>query len=90
MPQLERFPVACATDSAQRTFHLLTSQAPPAHERLQEMLQILSRFHIMVFDQASAEIMERLRRRHRRRKRYADLLAVALQHLGYKTKMAGG
>jgi len=54
------------------------------------MLQILSRFHIMVFDQASAEIMERLRRRHRRRKRYADLLAVALQHFGYKTKMDGG
>ena len=43
------------------------AQAPSAHERLQETLQMLSRFHIMVFDQTSAEVMERLRRRHRRR-----------------------
>jgi predicted nucleic acid-binding protein len=58
------------------------AQAPSAHERLQETLQMLSRFHIMVFDQTSAEVMERLRRRHRRRKRYADLLIAAMAIAG--------
>jgi predicted nucleic acid-binding protein len=53
-------------------------QAPLAHQRVLETLHMLSRFHIVVFDQACAVGMERLRRRHRRRKRYADLMIAAM------------
>ena len=47
---------------------------------------MLSQFQIVVFDQACAEVMRRLRQRHRRRKRYADLMiaamAIAGRHVG--------
>ena len=53
-------------------------QAPRAHLRLQETLEMLSRFHVVVFNQACAETLARLRRRYRRRKRYADLMIAAM------------
>ena len=53
-------------------------QAPLAHQRLQETLEMLSRFHVVVFNQDCAEALARLRRRHRRRKRYADLMIAAM------------
>jgi predicted nucleic acid-binding protein len=45
---------------------------------LLETQQILAQFHIVVFDAACATMMERLRQRHRRRKRYADLMIAAM------------
>jgi predicted nucleic acid-binding protein len=53
-------------------------QAPEAHRRLLETLDMLSQFHIVVFGPACAEILERLRRQHRQRKRYADLMIAAM------------
>jgi predicted nucleic acid-binding protein len=57
-------------------------QAPEAHTRLQETIRMLSQFHLVVFDQACAEVMGRLRQRHRRRKRYADLMIAAMAIAG--------
>lgn len=53
-----------------------------AHRRLLETQQMLSRFHIVVFDESCAEVMERLRRKHKRRKRYADLMIAAMAEAG--------
>jgi len=58
------------------------AQAPHAHERLQETMHMLSQFQIVVFDQACAEVMNPLRQRHRRRKRYADLMIAAMAIAG--------
>lgn len=58
------------------------AEAPLAHRRLLEMQQMLSRFHVIVFDEPAAEAMERLRRKHRRRKRYADLMIAAMAEVG--------
>jgi predicted nucleic acid-binding protein len=58
------------------------AQAPQAHERLQDTLHMLTQFHIVVFDQTCANVMEHLRQRHRRRKRYADLMIAAMAIAG--------
>ena len=58
------------------------AQTPHAHERLQETMHMLSQFQIVVFDQACTEVMNRLRQRHRRRKRYADLMIAAMAIAG--------
>lgn len=39
-------------------------------------------FQIVVFDAACASVMENLRRRHHRRKRYADLMIAAMVAAG--------
>jgi predicted nucleic acid-binding protein len=53
-------------------------EAPLAHRRLLDTQQMLSQFQIVVFDAACATVMEDLRQRHRRRKRYADLMMAAI------------
>lgn len=53
-------------------------QAPEAHQRLMETFDMLSHFHIVVFNPTCAAALERLRRQHRRRKRYADLMIAAI------------
>jgi predicted nucleic acid-binding protein len=53
-------------------------EAPLAHQRLLDTQQMLSQFQIVVFDTACATVMEDLRRRHRRRQRYADLMIAAI------------
>jgi tRNA(fMet)-specific endonuclease VapC len=58
------------------------AEAPLAHQRLLETQQMLSRFRVVVFDEPSAEVMERLRRKHRRRKRYVDLMIAAMAEAG--------
>lgn len=58
------------------------AQAPLAHQRMLETLEMLSRFHAVGFDQSCAGAMERLRRRHRSRKRYADLMIAAMAEAG--------
>jgi predicted nucleic acid-binding protein len=58
------------------------AEAPLAHRRLLETQQMLSRFHVVVFDESCAEVMERLRRKHKRRKRYADLMIAAMAEAG--------
>ena len=45
------------------------AEAPLAHRRLLDTQQMLSQFHVVVFDAACATVMERLQRWHRRRKR---------------------
>lgn len=57
-------------------------EAPLAHQRMVDTLHMLSRFRVVVFDNASAEVMERLRRQHRQRKRYADLMIAAMAIAG--------
>ena len=54
------------------------AEAPLAHRRLLDTQQMPSQFHVVVFDAACATVMERLRRRHRQRKRYADLMIAAI------------
>ena len=49
------------------------AEAPLAHQRLLDTQQMLTQFHIAVFDAAGATVMARLRQQHRRRRRYADL-----------------
>jgi predicted nucleic acid-binding protein len=58
------------------------TEAVLAHQRLLETLQMLSRFHIIAFDKSCAGVMEQLRRKHRRRKRYADLMIAATAEAG--------
>ena len=53
-------------------------EVPLAHQRLLETIQLLSRFRIVVFDQACSEVRARLRRQHRRHKRYADMMIAAI------------
>ena len=43
---------------------------------------MLSQFHGVVFDAACATVMDDLRQRHRRRKRYADLMMAAVVAAG--------
>ena len=61
------------------------AEAPLAHRRLLDTQQMLSQFHVVVFDAACATVMEDLRQRHRQRQRYADLMIAAIgaagQHL---------
>jgi predicted nucleic acid-binding protein len=59
------------------------AEAPLAHQRLLETQQMLFRFHIMVFDERCAQVLERLRRRHRSRKRYADMMIAAMAEAGH-------
>jgi predicted nucleic acid-binding protein len=54
------------------------AEAPLAHQRLLDTQQMLSQFQIVVFDSACATMMEDLRQRHRRRKRYPDLMIAAI------------
>jgi predicted nucleic acid-binding protein len=58
------------------------AEAPLAHRRLLDTQQMLSQFQVVVFDDACATVMERLRQRHRRRKRYADLMIAAIVAMG--------
>jgi predicted nucleic acid-binding protein len=58
------------------------AEAPLAHQRLLDTQQMLSQFQVVVFDAACATVMERLRRRHRRRKRYAHLMIAATAAAG--------
>jgi predicted nucleic acid-binding protein len=55
------------------------TEAPLAHKRLLETQRMLAQFHVVLFDEACAMVLERLRRSHRRRKRYADLMIAARQ-----------
>jgi predicted nucleic acid-binding protein len=57
-------------------------EAPLAHRRLLDTQQMLFQFHVVAFDDACATAMERLRRRHRRRKRYADLMIATIVAAG--------
>jgi predicted nucleic acid-binding protein len=54
------------------------AEAPLAHQRWLDTQQMLAQFQIVVFDAACASVMEDLQRRHRRRKRYADLMIAAI------------
>lgn len=54
------------------------AEAPLAHQRLRETQALLAQFHVVVFDEACATVMARLRQQHRRRKRYADLMIAAM------------
>lgn len=58
------------------------AEAPLAHQRLLDTQQMLSQFHVVVFDAACATVMEDLRRGHRQRKRYADLMIAAIVAAG--------
>jgi predicted nucleic acid-binding protein len=58
------------------------AEAPLAHRRLLDTQQMLSQFQIIVFDAACATVMEDLQQRHRRRKRYADLMIAAIVAAG--------
>ena len=58
------------------------AEAPLAHQRLLDTQRMLSQFQIVVFDVACATVMEALRQRHRRRKRYADLMVAAIVAAG--------
>jgi predicted nucleic acid-binding protein len=58
------------------------AEAPLAHQRLLDTQQMLSQFQIVVFDAACATVMEDLRQRHRRRKRYADLMIATIVAAG--------
>src|SRR5919197_2249776 len=61
------------------------AEAPLAHRPLLDTQQILSQFQGVVFDAACATVMQRLQRRHRRLKRYADLMIAAIVAAGQNT-----
>jgi len=58
------------------------AEAPLAHRRLLETQQMLTQFRVIPFDEACASVLERLRQKHRRRKRYADLMIAAMAEAG--------
>jgi predicted nucleic acid-binding protein len=43
---------------------------------------MLARFNVVVFDESYAEVMKRLQRKYRTRKRYADLMIAAMTAAG--------
>lgn len=51
--------------------------APLAHDRLVPTQTMLARFQQITFDAASAQILTSLQQKHRRSKRYADLMIAA-------------
>ncbi|MDM8548566.1 PIN domain-containing protein [Desulfobacterales bacterium HSG2] len=70
------------------------SEAPRTHRFLQEALDILSKFNMLLFDEKSAQKLEYLRRKHKARKNYADMMistmalagkhiVVTLEHKGF-------
>jgi predicted nucleic acid-binding protein len=60
----------------------LPSEAPLAHRLLVETQQMIARFSVVVFDESCAEVMQRLQRKYRTRKRYADLMIAAMVAAG--------
>lgn len=68
-------------------FALKTSptQAPLAHELLQKTRLMLAEFNVVLFDQASAEVMLRLQRQVKTNKRYADVMIAATAIAGQHT-----
>jgi predicted nucleic acid-binding protein len=58
------------------------AEAPLAHRRLLDTQQMLSQFQVVVFDAACATVMQHPQRRHRRLKRYADLMIAAIVAAG--------
>ena len=60
-------------------------KAPIAHRRLFETMRLLNRFNVLVFDNVSAQTLSDMRRQHRSRKRYADMLIAAMGRSGGHT-----
>jgi predicted nucleic acid-binding protein len=58
------------------------AEAPLAHQRLLETQQMLAQFRVVPFDESCAPILSRLRKKHKRRKRYADLMIAAIAEAG--------
>jgi predicted nucleic acid-binding protein len=54
------------------------AEAPLASQRLLDTQRMLSQFQVVVFEAACMTVMPRLQRRHRRRKRDADLMMAAI------------
>ena len=52
-------------------------QAPFAHQQLLATQQLLQKFHLIPFDQASAVATQELQRKVKTRKRYADVMIAA-------------
>lgn len=63
----------------------LPMEAALAHQRLLETIQLLSQFRVVVLDQACGAVLARLRRRHGRHKRYADVMIAAIVEAGQHT-----
>lgn len=61
------------------------AEAPWAHEQLVQTQQMLKQFQQVVFDKAAAGVLESLRQKHRRAKRYADLMIAAVAVAGQHT-----
>jgi predicted nucleic acid-binding protein len=58
------------------------AEAPLAHQRLLETQQMLTQFRVVLFDESCAPILAQLRQKHKRRKRYADLMIAAMAEAG--------
>jgi predicted nucleic acid-binding protein len=58
------------------------AEAPLAHQRLLETQQMLMQFRVAPFDESCATVLKRLRQKHKRRKRYADLMIAAMAEAG--------
>ena len=58
------------------------AEAPLAHQRLLETQRMLTQFQVVPFNESCAAVLERLRRKHKRRKRYADLMIAAIAEAG--------
>ncbi len=58
------------------------AEAPLAHQRLLETQQMLAQFRVIRFDESCATVLEQLRQKHKRRKRYADLMIAAMAKAG--------
>ncbi|MEZ4680355.1 MAG: type II toxin-antitoxin system VapC family toxin [Caldilineaceae bacterium] len=61
------------------------TEAPLAHERLVQTQQMLMRFHQVPFDTDAAQFLISLQQKHRRSKRYADLMIAATALAGRHT-----
>jgi len=51
--------------------------APMAHYYLMETQKLINHFRVIVFDEKSAGEMEKLRKKYKSRKRYADMMIAA-------------
>lgn len=58
------------------------SQAPMAHQLLQETRQFLNRFNVVTFDENCVEPMQKIRRQHKTHKHYADMMIAAIALAG--------
>ena len=63
----------------------LPEKLPVAHEQLFQTQRFLNRFNVIVFDEECANVLKKLRNKHKAHKRYTDMIIAAMAEVGSHT-----